>query len=393
MLRKPYRGRRGTGPASFPGAVVRIMGRPGGVPSEIDVNRRVLLTILSLPFVLSFSLPAASVEDSPFSTQMYEPPGKGSGSGRGDITVRHLGGSPEDDNGDRGRRGGGMSEYHLFVPSGIKKGRKVPLLIVYHGGRDGDSGAKLCRSWSRVSTKSDPLIVLSPNAYSMDAYDELIAAGEVPIDERRVYAMGFSSGGSGLTAVANRYAESGGAFRPAGLVAASTKLRRMSGERPPCPYVLMVGEFETPEGAKTEHLGTIRRLCREQAVELRSAFPEMRYIEVERVGHNVNRPEHFAIVQNLIASSPYPQPVIEIKKDVPGLEALVALARAGRYTEAAAELVRLDAEADPGLANDYKALRRKVLSAIEAWVDGGVKRVTKLSRKSKHRPARRRQAP
>ena len=89
--------------------------------------------------------------------------------------------------------------YAAYYRSGLFKNGPVPLVLAFHGG--GDSTFYLTRvsGWYRVAARNDFLLVAVENHLNSTAEEmiELISIlkKQYPIDEKRIYATGFSMGG------------------------------------------------------------------------------------------------------------------------------------------------------------------------------------------------------
>ncbi|MHC4960186.1 MAG: FHA domain-containing protein [Planctomycetota bacterium] len=276
--------------------------------------------------------------------------------GKGTFSVRHAGvGEPPKEGYFKKHEPGEVAEFHLFVPDGLEAGRRYPLLIVYHGGKDGASGKGMCRRFAKLSTVQHPVIVLSPNMYTMDAYNELVAEGKLGIDTRRVVVYGHSSGGMGVRSAMAEYTRTDEAFVPAALISSSTTASLGRAQYPPCPYYVMAGEKETPEYVTNRILKDRRRTCRVHALTMQQVFPDVRYVEVQGSGHAGGTPAHQAVIQHAIAVSER-APV-----ELPA-------ARDGAWLAVREELERLD-----------EKTRGAVLRALERWFATEVQAVGRLA--------------
>ncbi len=121
------------------------------------------------------------------------------------------------------RHDGLTREYHLFVPPGLSRRSRVPLILALHGG--GGSGRGLARargqdSWIRQARRDGFIVAFPegngrrwndgrvephrtifgkdiPRADDVGFLDALIEelSGRYPVDKRRVFATGISNGG------------------------------------------------------------------------------------------------------------------------------------------------------------------------------------------------------
>ncbi|MCP3859976.1 MAG: hypothetical protein GY704_10015, partial [Phycisphaeraceae bacterium] len=242
-------------------------------------------------FLALATAPASAQDASLFNTEIAVSPWAGEAPSKGALSVRHPGkGEPPATGYFKKHEPGEVAEFHLFVPAGLDPARRYPLLIVYHGGKDGASGKGMCGRFARLSTVGHPVIVLSPNMYTMDAYNEIVAEGKLPIDPDRVVVYGHSSGGMGVLSAMKEFVRTKGRFAPAALVSASTTASLGRVAYPPCTYYVMAGEKETPEFVKNEILKNRRRTCRLHALTMQQVMREVRYIEVKGSGHSGGTP-------------------------------------------------------------------------------------------------------
>lgn len=314
---------------------------------------------------------------------MIQDPADGETASDGEQLVYHEGvGEPPETGYFMEHEPGEVAEFHLFVPDNLKRDRKYPLLIVYHGGKDGASGKGLLANMSKVSTKEHPVIVLSPNMYTLDAYHELLEAGELPIDSRRVVVYGFSSGGMGILSAIREFLRTDGAFQPATLITASTTATTGGRTYPQVPLVVMAGEKETPEFVKNKILRERRQTCRRYSVALQAVVQEVRYIEMAGYGHTSGKPEYHAVIRNLIRALPEHQVKLKLSRTPQALLPLANAARAGDWGAVRAEFASIDAQEDFEAKNSYATLRGRILRALESSLKEDVKFITRLGTKS-----------
>jgi len=335
--------------------------------------------VLLCALLLLGGAPAIAQEDSLHNTEIYLSPWKGETPSKGTFSVRHEG------KGELPKTGyfkkhtpGEVAEFHLFVPDGLDPARKYPLLIVYHGGKDGASGKGMGRRFAKLSTTRHPVIVLSPNMYTMDGYNELITEGKLPIDPRRVVIYGHSSGGMGVRSAMAEYVRTRGAFLPAALISSSTTASLGRTKYPGCPYYVMAGEKETPAFVTNEILKNRRRTCRIHALVMQQVFQDVRYVEVKDSGHSGGTPAHAAVIQHAIAVSEREPANVKVRSANSALQPLLAMAQAGSWMAVRREITRLD-ELEP---KGYTRLRGAILKALERWFDNEVKAIATLTPKS-----------
>ncbi|MHC5021255.1 MAG: hypothetical protein ACYTGX_14315 [Planctomycetota bacterium] len=333
-------------------------------------------SLLTAAFLL-----CAAPQEGLYNTSLYEDPAAGETLGTGSAVVYHQGIGKPGAGYFLKHQPGEIAEFHLFVPDGVQPGRTYPLWIVYHGGKDGASGKGLAKQLSKLSTKEQPCFVLSPNMYTIDAFDELMQEGKYPIDRNRIAVMGFSSGGMGVRAALQGFMDDPVAHPFRCFVVASTMAPVPDGfaERD-AVFVVMAGENETPEHMTHPALKQRRAGCRQSAWTSRSRGTEVRYIEVQGEGHSVTKPKHRAVLQHLMRSLGAERFHHEAKK--PRDEALALLRAANREDWAAlrSELDRL--EGDTKLAHITRTTRRKLGAALTKWFEARAKELAGLKAKS-----------
>jgi len=335
--------------------------------------------------LLTLLIPSrVSSEEALFRSDLYVSPASAETKGTGTFLVFHEGQGelPPEGQYFREHQPGEIAEFHLFVPDGLAPGKTYPVLIVYHGGTDGGSGKGTCASMAALSTKENPVIVLSPNMYTMDAWNEILKEGKYPVDPSRVAVFGFSSGGMGVNAAFKEFERSEGRFRPALLVCASTfttfDLTRLHGT----PYVVIAGEKEAPEFEKNPILRDRRATCRRNAVEMGKGGGESRYIEMQGEGHSCGGPKHLAVLHHLLRSLPPPAFELRPRKLSAELELAVRLARAEDWAALRAEVTRLDAIEDAKARTAWSPLRRDIMAELVRWTKAQAKSVAAIGPKS-----------
>jgi len=340
-----------------------------------------------LGIIVGLTATASRANDLPlFNTEIYVSPWFGESPSKGTFSVRHESEGEPPEKGYFKKHGPGeIAEFHLFTPNGLDPKKRYPLLIVYHGGKDGASGKGMCRNFARLSTEQHPVIVLSPNMYTMDAYNELIAEGKLPIDRRRVVVYGHSSGGMGVVAGMREFVRTKGKFVPAAMLSASTTAQMGPAKYPPCPYYVIAGERETPEFVNSEILKNRRYTCRIHSLVMQQVLPETRYIEIRDSGHSGGTPAHAAIIQHAIAvSERAPVEFSATTKNV-DLQVLVAAVRSGEWNAARKEIGRLDELPDLKARAEYEKLRDgEIFDSLERWFTGEVEALGGLSPKSNY---------
>ncbi len=333
--------------------------------------------------VVLVGLSAEAKEDLLFNTEIYVSPWKGETNSQGKFSVRHEGkGEPPKTGYFKKHDLGEIAEFHLFVPKNLDSNKKYPLLIVYHGGKDGASGKGMCGRFAKLSTKQHPVIVLSPNMYTMDAFNELITEGKLPIDQKRVVIYGHSSGGMGVVSAMLEFKKTNGEFVPAALMSASTTASIGKTTYPPCPYYVIAGEKETPEFIKNKILKNRRRTCRLHSLIMQQVFPETRYIEIQGSGHSGGTPAHAAIIQHAIAVSLRTPVDFSSLNKTPQLQSLIKVVQASDWITARKEISRLDETKDLQSRNEYQQLRKLIFQSLNNWFTKEINTIAKLTPKS-----------
>lgn len=111
---------------------------------------------------------------------------------------------------------GSEQRYIRYMPSQVKPGKKLPLIVFLHGSGEAgsDTYSVLANGpWHYADTHPDfPFIILAPQEdrdgeWSPDRLYEWLLSVEktVPVDHRRIYLTGLSRGGQGTWDFAMRY--------------------------------------------------------------------------------------------------------------------------------------------------------------------------------------------
>jgi hypothetical protein len=316
-------------------------------------------------------------QDGLYNTDLYDNPATGETASAGAVVVYHPGVGKPGDGYFLKHAPGEVAEYHLFVPEGLESGRPYPLWIVYHGGKDGASGKGLAKSLGKLSTKEHPCFVLSPNMYTIDAFDEVLAEGTYSIDRNRIAVMGFSSGGMGVRAALAGFMADPAAHPFDCFIVASTMAPVPDGFLATgTPFVVMAGENETPEHMKHPALKQRRDGCRRSAWQSRSRAADVRYIELQGEAHSVGKPKHFAVLQHLMRGLGVERFQHRAKKPRDEARAMLDAANAEDWMALRAELDRL--EGDTKLAHLTRATRRKLGAALTKWFETQAKQLSGL---------------
>ncbi|HHI80329.1 MAG TPA: hypothetical protein ENK02_10150 [Planctomycetes bacterium] len=277
---------------------------------------------------------------------------------------------------------GEVAEYHLFIPEGMKPNRRYPLLIAFHGGKDGASGRGTCGSMARVSTRKNPVIVLAPNMYTYDSYHEILKRRDLPIDPKRILVMGHSSGGMGVRQGFLEWMESKGSFLPIAYVSVSTTASLGRTTYPPTPYYVVAGEKETPEFVKNKILKNRRSVCRRHALVMQAVFKDCHYIEVPGTGHSGGTPKHIALLRNLLALSRPLRLGLKLKRGHPSLAAFQDSIESGDWKAIRRQIRALDQNPPSKAKLSYATLRRKVMGTLAKLVAREAKAIQNLGPKS-----------
>jgi len=103
-------------------------------------------------------------------------------------------------------------EYHWYeyVPTDLEPGKKVPLVLVLHGGGENGQYIMEMTRWAFIAMK-EGLICAAMTNHSVEKNSVLLThlLNTLPVDAERCYATGFSMGGmssSGVGLVDNRFA-------------------------------------------------------------------------------------------------------------------------------------------------------------------------------------------
>ncbi len=347
---------------------------------RLFLSLRVIFVFL---FLLHFPSLSHGQEETLFNTEIYQSPWQGETSSQGRFSIRHEGqGGPPKRGYFLQHTPGEVAEFHLFVPDGLDSKKLYPLLIVYHGGKDGASGKGMGRRFAKISTTQHPVIVLSPNMYTMDAYNELLSEKLLPIDRNRVVVFGHSSGGMGVRSAMAEYLRTKSAFVPAALISASTTASLGRVNYPPCPYFVMAGENETPSFVTNAILKNRRRTCRQHALVMQQAIPEIRYVEVQGSGHSGATPTHMAVIQHAIAVSER-APSQVLRNSVPSEFAkLVADIRLGSWLDAKKEIDDFEAAEEIQNSTHLKSLKSSMNRALKKWFQAEIKEIAALTKES-----------
>ena len=112
------------------------------------------------------------------------------------VTVRTSPDNRGDDKDTKEHRIGYVAYYNKAIP---EQGKKVPLLMCFHGGGDSTFFMATISGWNRIAAKYGFLLVCVENHLNSTATETIDMIGKLmdryPIDPTRIYASGFSMGG------------------------------------------------------------------------------------------------------------------------------------------------------------------------------------------------------
>ncbi|MCA8954780.1 MAG: hypothetical protein KDC87_01830 [Planctomycetes bacterium] len=196
----------------------------------------------------------------------------------------------------------GDIRYHVFHPSGVRKGHVYPLVFALHG--NGQRAEAHLQNLKAVSTAALPVFLVAPH-YQQEAkfgapvipqagasFDQILAKllAALPIDPSRVVLQGFSMGSNyatgWLNALGARAGASGGKvphmpFCAVWLNGTAVEPRR---PLPKLPYLLFCGERETAVLGRID----IRAQVRGTYLSMFDAGADVTYLEVPGMGHTVD---------------------------------------------------------------------------------------------------------
>ncbi|MDZ5623618.1 PHB depolymerase family esterase [Nocardioides sp. HM23] len=112
--------------------------------------------------------------------------------------------------------GGSEGEYLLHAPPTVERGRPMPLVLVFHGSPGSPEEMVRLTRFDALADTEDFLVVYPDYLNDVKDISALIdhVAEVWPVDERRIYATGFSRGGTTTYAVAEQLADRIAAFAP-----------------------------------------------------------------------------------------------------------------------------------------------------------------------------------
>ncbi|MEC9091217.1 MAG: alpha/beta fold hydrolase [Planctomycetota bacterium] len=109
-------------------------------------------------------------------------------------------------------------KYDLFVPKNYQEKNKFPLMLFLHGAGERGNDLTKVRSWGPpklVKKRKDfPFIVISPQCPKasswtkrLDGLEALVrqVAGQLKVDQKKIYCTGLSMGGFGTWALCAKY--------------------------------------------------------------------------------------------------------------------------------------------------------------------------------------------
>ena len=270
--------------------------------------------------------------------------------------------------------------YTLFIPKGISKKQRYPLVIALHG--NGSNPDAHLRNLSKVSSKDLPCFVAAPKYQQGGKFndpryprphemfktmmDEIVERH--PIDRGRIVVQGFSMGGNYTCSWAYEWATKHPESMPfAALWMSSTAIAPRGSEKAPdVAYLLMTGSKET----NVKGLVNVVKITRDAYRELDRRDRDVRYVEIEGMGHSVNATclqhmrEHLASLPSFASAS---KPV----RGAPdAIKPALVLIERGRFKEG------LDALA--ALAGDDSTLEPSLRTKVRMQIAASEKAMAKL---------------
>ena len=249
-------------------------GRAGATIPPMRVAHRLVIAAALL------QLPSAVAP-----TEVLAKGSKGGGGGQGDFQKFDVT--------DPGYEG---MYWTLFVPKGVQKNARYPLVFALHGNGAASDGH--ARSIAQVSTDELPVFVIAPQyqkgqKFNNPTYDNpeveflkiLHTVQEKhPIDPARLVLEGFSMGGNFTCGWAFSAQSSDPEFFPFRAAMLNSTATPPSGEAPKIPYLLTLGDKETNVMGLVNIVAQVRGTFQAMS----KAKCDVRYFEVPAMGHAVD---------------------------------------------------------------------------------------------------------
>jgi predicted esterase len=240
-------------------------------------RRRFVVTVFAAAL---FQLPSAVAP-----TEVLAKGSKGGGGGQGDFQKFDVT--------DPGYEG---MYWTLFVPKGVQKNARYPLVFALHGNGAASDGH--ARSIAQVSTDELPVFVIAPQyqkgqKFNNPTYDNpeveflkiLHTVQEKhPIDPARLVLEGFSMGGNFTCGWAFSAQSSDPEFFPFRAAMLNSTATPPSGEAPKIPYLLTLGDKETNVMGLVNIVAQVRGTFQAMS----KGKCDVRYFEVPGMGHAVD---------------------------------------------------------------------------------------------------------
>lgn len=186
--------------------------------------------------------------------------------------------------------------WTLFVPKGVQKNARYPLVLALHG--NGAASEGHARSIAQVSTDELPVFVIAPQyqkgqKFNNPTYDNPEVAflkmlhtvqEKHPIDPTRLVLEGFSMGGNFTCGWAFSAQASDPEFFPFRAAMLNSTATPPSGEAPKIPYLMTLGDKETNVLGLVNIVAQVRGTFQTMS----RAKSDVRYFEVPGMGHAVD---------------------------------------------------------------------------------------------------------
>ena len=193
---------------------------------------------------------------------------------------------------------------HIELPDPLPEGRKLPLMLAFHG--NGDSCKGRLRSYAGASTDRDPVIVIGVqyqqlkedgrgqfNAPTLCSGEKILdgarwllnkVLADYPIDRDRVFVGGFSWGTAWASNMAQaEWANDRDAFPFRAVILSGSPAYGNQAQLPPVPWIFTYGSKET-NVAGNDVVGMVRRIANQM---MTWGFPVQLH-EIPGMGHSMS---------------------------------------------------------------------------------------------------------